>query len=43
LEPLAAAIFAWIGLGQTLSIMQIAGGMLVLIAVVSLQNKHQHS
>lgn len=43
LEPLAAAIFAWIGLGQTLSIMQIAGGMLVLIAVVSLQTKHQHS
>jgi drug/metabolite transporter, DME family len=43
LEPLAAAIFAWLGLGQTLSVMQILGGMLVLIAVVSLQTKHQHS
>ncbi|MBD1869796.1 EamA family transporter [Cyanobacteria bacterium FACHB-471] len=43
LEPLAAAIFAWIGLGQTLSVLQIWGGILVLMAVVSLQIKHQQS
>ncbi|NJN57450.1 MAG: EamA family transporter, partial [Leptolyngbyaceae cyanobacterium SL_5_9] len=42
LEPLAAAIFAWIGLGQTLSVMQILGGILILTAVVSLQIKPQH-
>lgn len=43
LEPLAAAIFAWVGLGQTLSVLQIWGGILVLMAVVSLQIKHQQS
>lgn len=37
LEPVIATVLAWIWLGQTLSLMQIAGGILVLLAVVSLQ------
>lgn len=37
LEPAIAAVLAWIWLGQTLSLQQIGGGLLVLLAVVSLQ------
>lgn len=37
LEPVIATVLAWIWLGQTLSLMQIVGGILVLLAVVSLQ------
>lgn len=37
LEPVIATVLAWIWLGQTLSLMQIMGGILVLLAVVSLQ------
>ncbi|GAB4377294.1 MAG: EamA family transporter [Elainellaceae cyanobacterium] len=37
LEPLLAAIFAWLWLGQTLSVMQLLGGGLILAAVISLQ------
>ena len=37
LEPVLAAVFAWIWLGQSLSSMQIAGGVLVIVAVGSLQ------
>ncbi len=37
LEPPAAALVAWIWLGQSLSVLQIVGGVLVLAAVVSLQ------
>lgn len=37
LEPVMATLLAWLWLGQTLSGMQILGGVLVLLAVVSLQ------
>jgi drug/metabolite transporter, DME family len=37
LEPPAAAVVAWIWLGQSLSLLQIVGGVLVLAAVVALQ------
>jgi DME family drug/metabolite transporter len=37
LEPLLAALVAWIWLGQALSAMQIAGGVLVIGAVTMLQ------
>nr|WP_228035253.1 EamA family transporter [Oculatella sp. LEGE 06141] len=37
LEPVFAAVLAWIWLGQTLSVLQMVGGGLVLAAVVSLQ------
>lgn len=36
LEPVLAALFAWMWLGQSLSAMQIGGGALVLAAVTSL-------
>ena len=38
-EPVLAALFAWILLGQTLSAMQIAGGVLVVIAIVTLETR----
>jgi drug/metabolite transporter, DME family len=37
LEPLFAAIIAWTWLGQTLSAMQVVGGLLILYSVVWLQ------
>lgn len=37
LEPLFAGIVAWLWLGQVLSVMQIAGGVLILGAVLYLQ------
>jgi drug/metabolite transporter, DME family len=37
LEPVVAAVLAWVWLGQTLNGVQLMGGTLVLIAVVSLQ------
>ena len=37
LEPVIAAVLAWIWLGQSLSLMQLLGGGLILAAVVSLQ------
>jgi drug/metabolite transporter (DMT)-like permease len=37
LEPVLAAVIAWSWLDQTLSVMQIAGGLLVVVAVVILQ------
>lgn len=37
LEPVLAAVVAWIWLGETLSLMQIGGGMLVLAGVGLLQ------
>jgi DME family drug/metabolite transporter len=36
-EPVLAALFAWVLLGQTLSAMQIAGGLLVIAAIVTLE------
>ncbi|HEY9622596.1 MAG TPA: EamA family transporter [Crinalium sp.] len=37
LEPVMATVMAWIWLGQTLSGMQMLGGFLVILAVLSLQ------
>jgi DME family drug/metabolite transporter len=37
LEPLFAAVIAWAWLGQTLSVMQVVGGLLILSLVVWLQ------
>lgn len=37
LEPVIAAVVAWAWLGQNLSAVQVAGGLLVVAAVVSLQ------
>jgi drug/metabolite transporter, DME family len=37
LEPVIAAVLAWLWLGQTLDLVQIIGGILILLAVVSLQ------
>lgn len=37
LEPVVATGLAWVWLGQSLSLLQIVGGILVLLAVVSLQ------
>lgn len=37
LEPVLAAVVAWVWLGQGLSVMQIAGGLLVIGAVAMLQ------
>ena len=39
LEPVLASLFAWFWLDQSLSLMQIAGGVLVIAAVVSLQTR----
>jgi len=37
LEPPAAAIVAWVWLGQTLTVSQLFGGAMVLVAIISLQ------
>lgn len=37
LEPVMATVLAWIWLGQTLTVLQLMGGVLVLLAVISLQ------
>jgi drug/metabolite transporter (DMT)-like permease len=37
LEPLAAALIAFVWLGQTLSAWQLAGGMLVIVGIVLVQ------
>lgn len=42
LEPIFAAGVAWAWLGQHLSPLQVAGGALVVGAVVSLQARHRH-
>jgi drug/metabolite transporter (DMT)-like permease len=39
LEPVAAALIAWIWLGESLSGIQIAGGVLVLTALALLQER----
>jgi len=39
LEPVLAALFAWLWLHQALSLTQILGGLLVLAAVTALQSK----
>jgi DME family drug/metabolite transporter len=41
LEPVLAAVIAWTWLSQTLSLMQILGGVLVLAAVLSLQARRR--
>ena len=37
LEPVLVALFAWIWLGQSLSVLQMIGGVMIIGAVVSLQ------
>jgi DME family drug/metabolite transporter len=37
IEPVVAAAVAWIWLGQSLSVLQLLGGALVIVAVSSLQ------
>lgn len=37
LEPVLVALFAWLWLGQSLSPMQVGGGLLIIAAVLSLQ------
>ncbi len=39
LEPFVAAILAWIWFGQTLSVLQIIGGVLLIVTVTALQVK----
>jgi DME family drug/metabolite transporter len=39
LEPVIAAILAWVWLGQSLTVIQLLGGALVLGAVSSLQRQ----
>lgn len=39
LEPVVAGIVAWIWLGQVLSVLQLVGGLVIVIAVASLQIK----
>lgn len=39
LEPLIAAILAWLWFGQTLTLLQIVGGILIIFAVTTLQLK----
>lgn len=39
LEPFVAAILAWLWFGQTLTLLQIIGGVLIIIAVTALQLK----
>jgi drug/metabolite transporter (DMT)-like permease len=40
-EPVLAALFAWVLLGQTLSAMQIGGGVLVIAAIATLEIRSQ--
>ena len=37
IEPPLAGVIAWVWLGETLSLMQVAGGALILVAVAALQ------
>lgn len=39
LEPVLASLFAWLWLGQSLTPMQVVGGALVIVSVVSLQTR----
>ncbi|MBD1866422.1 EamA family transporter [Cyanobacteria bacterium FACHB-471] len=39
LEPFVAAILAWLWFGQTLSLLQILGGVLIIVAVTAMQLK----
>lgn len=39
LEPVVAAILAWLWFGQTLTLLQIIGGVLIIVAVTALQLK----
>ena len=41
LEPIAAAVIAWLWLDQQLGILQIAGGALILVAVMALQRRRR--
>jgi drug/metabolite transporter, DME family len=41
LEPVIAAVLAWLWLGQTLDWVQIIGGILILLAVASLQRRSE--
>lgn len=41
LEPIAAAVIAWLLLDQGLGILQIIGGVLILVAVISLQRSRR--
>ncbi len=41
LEPVLVALIAWVWLGQSLSPMQVAGGLLIIGAVLSLQVRRQ--
>lgn len=41
LEPIAAAVIAWLWLNQELGILQIAGGALILVAVMALQRRRR--
>jgi DME family drug/metabolite transporter len=43
LEPLVAAILAWLWFGQTLTLLQIIGGVLIMSAVTVLQLKEAES
>ncbi len=43
LEPFVAAILAWMWFGQTLSVLQIIGGVLIIVAVTALQVKKSPS
>ncbi|WP_410500556.1 EamA family transporter [Chroococcidiopsis sp. SAG 2025] len=37
LEPFVAAILAWLWFGQTLTLLQIAGGISIVVAVTAIQ------
>lgn len=43
LEPFVAAILAWLWFGQTLTLLQIIGGILIITAVTTLQLKESQS
>jgi drug/metabolite transporter (DMT)-like permease len=43
LEPVLVALFAWIWLGQALSLLQVIGGLMIIAAVVSLQVSRQEA
>lgn len=39
LEPFVAAVLAWLWFGQTLTVLQVIGGLLIIVAVTALQLK----
>ena len=41
LEPIVAAVVAWVWLDQVLTVFQLLGGLLVLVAIASLQVRHR--